>query len=579
MDQQVFKEFWRLCKGYWQSEEKWRARGLLAVVMLLNCAVVYMLVLLNEWYNTFYNALQEYRYDAFWDLIGYFTLIAFVYIAFSVYAIYLRQMLQIYWRRWMTHRYLERWTKGQTYYKMQIASDGMDNPDQRISEDINLFAELTLVLFLGFLKQIAVLIVFIAILWRLSGVLTLPIGGYEVTVYGYMVWISLLYAAVGTFLTTKVGSPLIRLNYDQQRYEADFRFNLVRLRENGESVAFYGGEQPERTNFFACFDRAFKNYWQLMKYGKRLTWFVSGYGQLAIIFPILMAAPRYFAREIQIGGVMQILNAFGKVQDALSYFVDSYASIAQWTAVVKRLGDFTRHMEIVEQTRPGTVQGAGTAALRLSALTVALPQGQVLVSAIDLTVERGDRLLVTGASGCGKSTLLRTIAGIWPYGSGEISMPAGARRLFLPQRPYLPLGSLRNTLFYPEEKAADGARVEDVLQLCKLEHLLDRLDAAEDWGKILSLGEQQRVAFARLLLLRPAWAFLDEATSALDEPTERAMYELIAAHLPDTAVISIGHRGTLARFHRRKLHIEDGNWRVAEIEIEENAAGTAKSSR
>lgn len=568
MEQSFVKSVWMLCKGYWNAEEKWKARGLLAVVMVLNFAAVYVLVLLNQWYNTFYNALQEYRAADFWPLIGQFGLLAFIHIAIAVYTIYLRQVLQLKWRSWMTQRYLAKWLDEQTYYKMQLLGDETDNPDQRISEDINQFVTLTLTLVLGGLKQIAVLAAFIVILWQLSGVITVPIGGYEFTIYGYMVWISLFYAAAGTYLAAKVGNPLIRLNYDQQRYEADFRFQMVRFRENSESVAFYRGEAAENANFLLRFWQAFKNYQSLIKYEKRLTWFTASYGQLAIIFPMLLAAPRYFSGQMQLGGVMQTNSAFGRVQDALSFLVDSYSLIAQWTAVVKRLLGFIAHMESVEKIQSDTQMKESTVQhLSIRDLTVHLPAGQSLLSGLTLELKAGEKLLVTGASGCGKSTLLRTLAGIWPFGGGAITFPAGARRLFLPQRPYLPLGTLREVLFYPAESAAiSDAQIKAALDKCLLSGLRDKLDQTDDWTRILSLGEQQRIAFARVLLTHPDWVFLDEATSALDEHTEKVLYQLLIDDLPNTAIVSVGHRNTLLCYHQRKLHLTGaGGWQLTEL--------------
>lgn len=568
MERRFLKNVWVLFKGYWNAEEKWKARGLLGVVMVLNFVAVYILVLLNQWYNTFYNALQEYRYVDFWPLIGQFGLLAFIHIAIAVYTIYLRQILQIKWRNWMTQRYLAKWLDEQTYYKMQLLGDKTDNPDQRISEDINQFVTLTLTLALGGLKQLAVLSAFVMILWQLSGVITVPVFGYEFTIYGYMVWISLLYALGGTYLAAKIGKPLIRLNYDQQRYEADFRFQMVRFRENSESVAFYRGETTENANFLLRFWQVFKNYQSLIKFEKRLTWFTASYGQLAIIFPMLLAAPRYFSGQMQLGGVMQTNSAFGRVQDALSFLVDSYSLIAQWTAVVKRLLGFIAHMETVEMIKPDTqINESALQHLNIAHVAVDLPAGQSLLSDLNLEIKAGEKLLVTGASGCGKSTLLRTLAGIWPFGEGSITFPAEQRRLFLPQRPYLPLGNLREVLFYPGKSAAiSDQEIKAVLDKCLLSPLQEKLDTMDDWTRILSLGEQQRIAFARVLLTRPDWVFLDEATSALDEHTESVLYQLIIDDLPNTAIVSVGHRNTLLLYHQRKLHLTGaGGWQLTEL--------------
>jgi putative ATP-binding cassette transporter len=559
--------FWQLFKGYWGSEEKWKARIMLTVVILLNFAAVGLLVLLNNWYNDFYNALQAYQVGLFWPLIGKFTFLAFFYIFIAVYAIYLRQMLQIKWRTWMTDRYLGRWMAHQSYYRMQVLENDTDNPDQRISEDINQFVNLTLTLLVGFLKQVTTLAAFAVVLWNLSGVLTVPFGGREFQIYGYMLWFSVLYSTIGTYLAHLVGRKLIGLNYEQQRYEADFRFNMMRVRENSESVAFYGGEKPENDGFKEHFARVIKNYWGLIRQTKLLNFYVNGYGQLALIVPIIMAAPRYFSGAMQLGGFMQTLTAFGHVQDALSYFINAYDSLAQLAAVIRRLGGFTAHMAEVEALPSGVEQETVTTKqMGLAGLDVVLPDGRVLVSDCSLELEPGSATLITGPSGAGKSTMLRTLAGIWPFGKGRIEIPAGAKVLFLPQRPYLPLGSLRRAICYPMPDNLPDDKLRSVLAKVGMSALADKLDDMDDWSRILSLGEQQRIAFARVLLVQPDWVFMDEATSALDELREKELYELLRQELPAAGIVSVGHRATLFARHDTEIHLEgNGNWEMRPI--------------
>ena len=560
----LFRGFWLLFKGYWSSEEKWKARGLLAFVIALNFAMVYLLVQLNEWYNTFYNALQNYEAESFWPLIGQFSAIAFTYIVIAVYAIYLRQMLQIKWRTWMTKNYLSAWLENQTYYRLQ---DATDNPDQRISEDIGQFVNLSLGLIIGFLKQLTTLAAFGVVLWELSGSFTLNIGGMEIVIAGYMFWFSFIYSGVGTFIAHKVGRRLIGLNFDQQKFEADFRFSMMRVRENSESIAFYRGEAAELEGFNLKFSSVIKNYWQLMKKTKHLNFYVNGYGQLAIIVPLLMAAPRYFSKEIQLGGLMQISSAFGRVQDALSYFVDSYDTLASLAAVINRLAGFTEHMEDAKKIQSKVAQSTADE-LKISALNVSLPTGRELLKKLSLKLQNTKSLLVTGASGCGKSTLLRTLAGIWAYASGEISLPKNSRVMFLPQKPYLPLGTLRRALIYPaaESDSPPDDKLKRILQLVDLPALVDKLDAADDWSRILSLGEQQRLAFARVLLAAPDYIFLDEATSALDEPREIEMYNLLREQLPKVTIVSVGHRSTLFNLHDVELNLDGtGNYSVRNL--------------
>ena len=566
------RAFWHLFRGYWRSEEKKRAVGLLTVVIAMNFAMVYLLVQLNSWYNEFYNALQAYEYNLFWPLIGKFTMIAFIYIAIAVYAIYLRQLLEIRWRTWMTGQYLSSWLKDQAHYRLQVTgSGGMDNPDQRIQEDIDLFVSLTLQLLLGLLKQITTIAAFAVVLWNLSGVLSVPIGGTTLEIPGYMLWFSLLYSVVGTALAHFVGRKLINLNYEQQRYEADFRFSMARMRENSESVAFYRGEDAENAGFLDRFGHVIKNFRELMRQTKFLNFYANSYMQLAIIAPLILAAPRYFAGEIALGGLMQTTSAFGRVQDGLSYFVEAYDTVAKLVSVIHRLYGFTEHLEEVRELAPAVAQeeggametGNGTAdvshALVMNDVSVRLPNGTQLLNSFSLVLPAGKRLLVTGPSGCGKSTLLRALAGLWPFGAGRLMRPAGSRVLFLPQRPYLPLGTLRRAIIYPlaESDAPNDNELRRVLSLVDLPHLVDRIDETDDWSRILSLGEQQRIAFARVLLVRPDWIFLDEATSALDETREARLYDLLRSELPDAGLVSVAHRSTLYARHDSELSLAD----------------------
>lgn len=568
-DKKLYQMAWRLMSSYWHSQEKWKARGLLAGVIALTLGQVYMLVLLNGWNNDFYNALQQRAFESFWPLIGQFAGFAFLHIIFAVYAIYVRQILEIKWRNWMTDKYLDRWLGHQTYYRLQVAGqDDMDNPDQRIADDINSFVNLTLGLFVGVIKQATSLVAFVVILWNLSGYLDIPLGDTVLSVPGYMVFVTLIYSVVGTWLAHKVGRKLIRLNYDQQRFEADFRFSMVRVRENSESVAFYGGEKPEMQNFRERFALVIGNFWGLMKRTKLLNFYVNGYAQIAIIVPVLMCAPQYFNGTMQLGGFMQTISAFGRVQDALSYFVESYDSIAQYVAVIRRLGGFAGHMEEAEALTSSFDFTRNTSnALQLWQMDIALPDGRQLAEKLSIAVPAGKRLLISGGSGAGKSTLLRAIAGIWPYGTGEISLPTGWRTMFLPQRPYLPLGSLRRAIYYPQpvpENADDN--LSGLLEHFGLQKLAGQLDAVDDWSRILSLGEQQRLAFIRILLLRPDIVFLDESTSALDEPREAQAYEILHQMLPQMAVVSVGHRSSLLNCHDKQLVLAgDGYWKLQDI--------------
>jgi putative ATP-binding cassette transporter len=389
--------------------------------------------------------------------------------------------------------------------------------------------------------------------------------GYQIAIPGYMVWFALLYSVVGTWLTHKVGQPLIPLNYAQQRVEADFRYGLMRLRENAEQVALYGGETRERDDFFKRFGAVVANWHGLMWAGLKLNLFTTMFAQIAIVFPFIVAAPRYFSGAMQLGGLMQTASAFGQVQGALSFFVQAYAQLADWKSVVDRLLDFEAAVEaaaLAEKSAPLVQSASSDAALRLGQVDVALPDGRVLIKEAGAAISPGARILLTGESGSGKSTLFRVLSGIWPFGRGAVQMPAAARPLFLPQKPYMPVGTLRQALLYPHDGGADDATLRATLESVRLPGLAGRLDETANWAGVLSPGEQQRLAVARALLARPDFLFLDEATAAMDEPNEAHIYELLARSLPDTAIVSIGHRATLKAFHTQFWHVAGGKLAV-----------------
>jgi vitamin B12/bleomycin/antimicrobial peptide transport system ATP-binding/permease protein len=556
---------------YWTSEDRWAARGLLLGVVLLTLGMVYLTVLLNQWNNAFYSALQDKNMPAFRGQLFRVTYLITIFIFLAVYQVYLNQMLEIRWRRWLTDRYLRAWLSDGAYYRMQLQANEADNPDQRIAEDVHLLASHTLGLFTGGLRATVTLVTFVAILWGLSGSFIVEVGGASIHVPGYMVWVAVLYAIVGTWVTDWLGRPLVRLNFDRQRYEADFRFSLVRFRENTEGVALYRGEADEFRGFRQRFEDVVRNWWGIMLRQKRMTYFTSGYGLGAWIVPSIVAAPRYFRGELGLGGLMQTSQAFQQVQDALSFFVQSYKEIAAWCAVVERLAGFERALDRV---RLGGTSGFQYVEGRPTHLTVAgvdlhRPDGQPLIANVNLSLRRGDTVLLTGASGSGKSTLVRAIAGIWPFGRGEIRVARDARILSLPQRPYLPIGKLRDVVSYPMPASgvADGT-LREALEAVGLAQLAGRLDEAAHWALQLSPGEQQRIAFARALVQKPEWLFLDEATSAVDEATESRLYQLVRERLPETTVFSIGHRATLRPFHARRLMVQPtGNSAAAIVEL------------
>ena len=548
-----------MIRPYWFSEDRWAAWGLLLAVVLLTLGTVYLTVLLNQWNNTFYSALQDKDLAAFRHQLFRVTWLIGIFIVLAVYQAYLTQMLEIRWRRWLNDRYLRAWLADRAYYRMQLAPRETDNPDQRIAEDVHLLAAHTLGLFSGGLRAIVTLVTFVAILWGLSGTVIVPVGAFTITIPGSMVWVAILYAAAGTWLTDWLGRPLVPLNFDRQRYEADYRFSLVRFRENAEGVALYGGEADELRGFRKRFEYVVGNWWGIMRRQKRMAYFTSGYGLGAWIVPSIVAAPRYFRGELGLGGLMQTTQAFQQVQDALSFFIQSYKELAAWSAVVERLAGFERALEHVRHHTTGGVRRAEGRPTHLSieGVDLDLPDGKPLMANINFSLMRGETVLLMGASGSGKSTLVRAIAGIWPFGRGKIHVPHGARVLFLPQRPYLPIGALRDVVSYPMSgDAVDDKTLREALEAVGLTEIAGRLDEEANWALQLSPGEQQRLAFARTLIQRPGWLFLDEATSALDETTEARLYRLVRERLPETMVFSIGHRATLNLLHARRLMVE-----------------------
>ena len=549
---------WRLASPYFRSEDRWPGRILLAAVIAIELSIVGITVLINEWNNKFYNSLQDRNWNAFVYQLGYFCVLAGAFILLAVYQLYLNQWLQIRWRRWMTRAYLDHWLVGANHYRMQLLGDAADNPDQRIAEDINQFIQLTLGIGLQLLNSTVTILSFMVILWALSAAAPLHLFGVTVSIPGYLVWAALIYAAIGTALTHLVGRPLIALNFQQQRYEADFRFNLVRVRENAEQIALLEGERAEIDRLLVRFGNVVANWYAIMTRQKKLTFFTAGYSQAAVVFPFIMVSPAYFANVIQLGGLMQTANAFGQVQNALSVFVNIYRNLAEWRAVVERLDGFDQSVaaaRAVALAKPSIELKPGvTDAVSFKDLAVRLPNGVPLVNASDISIKLGERVLVSGPSGSGKSTLFRALAGVWPFGSGVIVVPREAKVMILPQRPYFPVAPLAAAVAYPAEPGHfDAAEVASLIAAVGLPHLAARVDEEAHWNRMLSLGEQQRLGIARAILHAPDYLFLDEATASLDEPAEAALYRLLEQRLAQATIVSIGHRSTLAAFHRRRL--------------------------
>jgi vitamin B12/bleomycin/antimicrobial peptide transport system ATP-binding/permease protein len=558
----------RLAAPYFNSEDKWKARALLAAIVALNLAGVYMLVLLNEWNRGFYDALQNKDQPVFWQELGRFTYLALGLIVIAVYRFYITQLLQLRWRNWMTSHYMDRWLSNKAFYQLELARFSKhadappDNPDQRIAEDLNMFTSDTVGLTMGLMSAVVTLVSFVGILWNLSGSFAFSFNGDSYVIPGFMVWMAVAYSLAGSVLTHYIGRPQIALNFRQQRYEADFRHHLVRVREFSESIALDKGEPVERQQLGGRFSILLDNFLNLIRAQKRLVWFTSFYGQLAVVFPFIVAAPRFFSGAIQLGELMQISSAFGRVQDSLSWFVDNYSSLAAWRATTDRIISFEESFQALQGSQAATGAAANTQdALALDELALALPSGAPLFSLRGLTLSPGDTLLISGPSGSGKSTLFRSLAGIWPWAKRRLRLPADfeAQSMFLPQKPYFPNGSLRAALAYPEApERYDDATMRQALDHALLPGLTQRLDDQDTWGQKLSGGEQQRLAIARAFLKKPRWLFVDEATSALDEQAEATLYQRLQALVKASngALVSIAHRPAVAAFHHQRWTLE-----------------------
>ena len=550
---------WRLSLPYYRSEDRWPGRILLATVVAIELSIVAIQVLLNQWYNRFYNTLQDHNWNGFVSAILYFCVLAAVFTVLAVYQTYLNQWLQIRWRRWMTQTYLRQWLNTANHYRMQLLGDEADNPDQRIAQDLQMFVQYTLTIGLGILNSVVSFCSFVVILWELSQQAPLTVFGYSVP--GYLVLAALIYSGIGTVLTHLIGWRLIPLNFQQQRFEADFRFNLVRTRENAEQIASLNGEAAERERHLGRFGFVVDNWIAIMKRTKKLTFFTASFSQASVIFPYLMVSPAYFAGKIQLGGLVQTASAFNSVQSALTFFITQYQNIADWRAVIARLSGFEAAIEAgraaaLNQPAIEVTLGDGAKAIAVDNLKVGLPDGKPLISAEHLSIASGDRVLVTGPSGAGKSTLFRAIAGIWPFGSGHVNVPKEAKVMLVPQRPYFPVAPLADAVSFPAKAGTfDDTKVAEALTAVGLGHLAGRLSEEAHWNRTLSIGEQQRLAIARALLHAPDYLLLDEATASLDEPAEATLYRLLQERLKSTTIISIGHRSTLGAFHRRRIEL------------------------
>ena len=548
----TLKAFFLMLKSYWGCKDSIKSWILLVVIISLTGGSVYIATSINSWYKEFWDTIQNYDIDGFKHQLIIFVILASIHVVVSVYNAYLKSCLAINWRTWLTGKTMTRWLESDNYYKLQLADKNTDNPDQRIAEDLNMFVSSTIVLIIGTATDLAMMISFGVVLWQLSSAVDITVMGMSIYLPdGYMCYLALLYAILGTALTFYLGKPLVKLNFRQQRYEADFRFSLIRVRENSESIALYKGEEEENKYLRQSFSDLVANYIKLIVCTKRLGFLTLGYSQTAVIFPMLISAPLYFAKIITMGSIMQISSAFGRVQDSLSTLVSNFTSWASWKSVVDRLALFYLSMEEVEKLRCIAIEKNATK-LEVRDLQIKSPRDKLLLDHVNLDLSSGESLLIRGASGCGKSTLIKALAGIWPYTKGQVRYLNEAKVLFLSQKPYLPQGSLRLAASYPSAPIEDG-RTEQFFKLVGLEHLIPHLDEVDTWSHILSLGEQQRVAIVRALLNQPDMLFLDEASSAMDEQSESLVYDLLNQYLPHCIMISVGHRSTLIAKHKLVL--------------------------
>lgn len=551
---------WQLIRAYWLSNNRIHAYLFFAVVMLMTVTLVGFDVVFSYWYNYFYDALQAYDKSGTIKLLFVFFIIAGIYIIIAVYRYYISQVFGLRWRRWLTDQFIGRWLQKRSYYLLENFDEKTDNPDQRIQEDIAALVSFTIDLSIGLVSAVTTFFAFIYILWSLSGVFTLSLGSlgtYKIP--GYLVWVAVLYAIIGTMLTIKLGRPLIALNFEQQRREATFRYAAVDLRTHAENVALYRGENHQRTILRGLFDRVLDNWFMLIVRQKILLWFTAGYNQVSVVLPLLVALPNYFDKVFLLGGLIQSLKAFGSVQESLSFLVNSYTRIAEWQAVGQRLTTFLNHMSDVEEKAALqdklVIKKQDKDAIFSKEVTISTPRDELLLQNINEEFVHGSHYLIKGISGIGKSTFVRTIAGIWPYASGEVMLPKNKLVMYIPQRPYMPIGTLKEAIMFPDHVNPELEKnIVKTLKQCKLEHLIPRLAETAAWSEQLSPGEQQRIGFCRVLLHKPDWVFLDESTSSMDVNNEQYIYNLLKTELPDCSIVSVGHRPTLDMHH---THIID----------------------
>ncbi|WP_299494695.1 ABC transporter ATP-binding protein/permease [uncultured Shewanella sp.] len=552
---------WCLVKLYWQSDHKKKAYFYLCTLLLLTLFLVAMNVAVTYWYKYFWDAIQEYDKALVLKLILVFIGLAAVYVVTSVYQFYVQARFGVQWRAWLTEYVLDTWLKGQAYYYIENFDEYTDNPDQRIQEDVNLFVSLTTSIFLGVVNAVVTLCSFITLLWMLSGPLAINLGSMGVLhISGYLVWIALIYSLVGTYITHKMGKKLIPLNFEQQKKEADFRFNAVRIRGNAENIALYQAQGKEKQSILQSFNQVIDITLRVINREKMLLYFTAGFNQISIIIPLLAALPMYFSKAIEIGGIQQIYSAFGQVQSSLSFFINAYTDLAQWRSVVMRLTTFMNKVQEVENTYANDTlfkrKEHEDTSIVVTDLTLKTQTCHTLFDGLNMTFDANKHYVIKGPSGVGKSTFIKALAGIWPFASGVVTLPENKVVMYLPQRSYFPLGTLRQVLMYPDVPKISDKELCDLLDKVGLPRLKVELNKIKNWSEILSLGEQQKVAFIRVLLCQPDWVFLDESTSSLDKGNEQMLYQLLNTALPHCTIISVAHRESVADYHDEIVYLQ-----------------------
>lgn len=561
-----FYHFWRIAGPFWSSEQRWKAIVLLFTIIGLNFAGIFLLIQINIWDNLFYGALQRYEKDAILPLFGRFALIVTGMVVSETYSVYLTKLLEIRWRNWLTEKMLHRWLANHTFYLMQTMDQKLENPDQRVSEDVRDFVRYTLSLSFGLLNKTIILFYFFGLLWRFSGIFRFSLGGYTIAIPGQVAIVTVIYCLAGSLIANKLGRQLTRLNYDRERYEADFRFGLIRVRENAESIALHRGGSAEEFSLMKRFSFVVGNWLSVIRKEKQLGFLTVLFERNSGAIPIFLLLQSYFSKGIELGGYMQALSAFFKVRESLFWFVTSYIDLSHWTAVVQRLRDFNRSMDQADE-KATTLKSQLTLKDLLPSdnqmvvknLSLYLPSNQSLISDLNFTVQKGGSLLLHGPSGCGKSTLFRVLSGLWPFASGHLELPVPTQCMVVPQKPYLPIDSLRAGITYPiKPENTEFPQLEKLMDLFRLTHLKTKLDQVDNWSQILSPGEQQRISLLRVFIHKPGWLFLDEATSALDEATQKLVYQTIAKEIPNITIVSIAHRSSLNELHDARFEIANG---------------------